>query len=138
VENYRQRWGPHAGQHRRNLSTIALWRLNAIFTRVLHLFSVPSCCPPCWQIQAGICRSIYAAGTQIHITGGASGTSTSPANKLGERSQSGSSLPRGGVELLFPAKIRNRSNTFIFVPNLSLCIWHMWPSAVAAENVCQR
>ena len=43
-----------------------------------------------------------------------------------------------GMELLFPAEIRNRSNTFIFVPNLSLCIWYVWPSAVAAKNVCQR
>jgi hypothetical protein len=119
-------------------STTALWRLNAIFTR-----------PAPVVFRTILLRTLFANlgwNLPIHLCGWNSDTISlvEPQVRLlflltnRARGLRGDESSPWGMELLFPAEIRNRSNTFIFVPNLSLCIWYVWPSAVAAKNVCQR
>jgi hypothetical protein len=120
-------------------STTALWRLNAIFTHVLHLFVFRTILLPTLLANLGW-------NLPIHLCGWNSDTISlvEPHLRLlflltnRARGLRGDQSSPWGMELLFPAEIRNRSNTFIFAPNLSLCIWYVWPSAVAAKNVCQR
>jgi hypothetical protein len=62
-------------------STTALWRLNAIFTRVLHLlFSYHPAAHPIYKSRLEFADSFMRLELRYHITGGASGTSTFSVN----------------------------------------------------------